>query len=126
MCWCWRLVAPAVKGTDPLTIVQDYYAAINTGDVDAAMAFVSPDAVFFNPSGFYNTPEEIRASLEQGVNDHATFDLSNFRVDGGRVLYDYKILVNGSSVESGTDGLTIVESGQIVFDGTERTEKSLP
>jgi hypothetical protein len=38
------------------------------------------------------------------------------------VGYDYEVLIAGEVVETGTDGLTIVKNGKIVFDGTESSE----
>jgi hypothetical protein len=86
------------------------------------MAYLAPDAVFANPTGRYTTPAEIRASLEGLAKDGITFELDNFRTTDGRVVYDYQVLLGSELLDSGTDGLTIVRDGLIVFDGTERTE----
>lgn len=102
--------------------VKGYYAALNAKDIDRAMAFIAPGAVFANPTGKYTTTAEIRASLEGLARDGFTFELSNFREKDGRVVYDYKVKLGEEVLDVGTDGLTIVKDGLIVFDGTERTE----
>ena len=99
-------------------IVAAYYAAINGGDVDTAMTFLSDDVVFINPTGTYVGRDEVRASIVAGVEGKVTIDVSNFADDKGRVTYDYVVKENGNAVEVGTTGLTIVEGGKIVFDGT--------
>lgn len=110
-----------------IAIVQGYYAALNAavadpGKIDEAMAFLAPDAIFINPTGSYPTLEAIRASLVAGATDGLTFDLSNFREQNGRVVYDYKVKSGADLLDSGSDGLTIVKAGKIIFDGTERTD----
>ncbi len=113
----------AVDGADPVAIVQMYYAALDAQDIELAMSYIAPTAEFANPTGKYTTTAEIRASLEGLFKDGITFELSNFRTtDGGRVVYDYKVLLGDELLDSGTDGLTIVKDGLIIFDGTERTE----
>lgn len=105
-------------------LVQQYYEALNRQDLDTAMSFIAADAVFINPTGSYTGAEEIRASLEAQFRDGITFELSNYRDTDGRVVYDYKVLIGGEVVETGTNGLTIVKDGLIVFDGTEGTENT--
>jgi limonene-1,2-epoxide hydrolase len=106
----------------PAAVVQRYYEAVNAKQLDAAMAFIADDAVFVNPYGTFRGKDDVRASLQLVMNDGITFDLSNFRDTNGRVVYDYKVFVNGEQVEVGTDGLTIVRDGKITLDATERWE----
>lgn len=115
---------PAATPTppDPAAVVQRYYEAVNTKQLDTAMTFIADNAVFVNPYGKFTGKDDIRASLQLVMNDGITFDLSNFRDTNGRVVYDYKVFVNGEEVEVGTDGLTIVRDGKITLDSTERWE----
>lgn len=112
---------------DPALVVQAYYAALNNAvsdpsRIDLAMQYIDPSAIFINPTGSYKTQEEIRASLVGGAKDGLTFDLSNFRNQDGRVVYDYQVKIGDELLDAGSDGLTIVKAGKIIFDGTERTE----
>ena len=109
--------------SEAASLVQRYYNAVNVEDLDTAMSFIAEEAVFINPMGSFIGKEEIRASLEILFEENITFEISNFRDTDGRVVYDYKVLVDGEGAEPGTDGLTIVKEGMIVFDGTERTER---
>ena len=48
-------VAPATPAkdlSDPLTLVTEYYAAIEASDIEKAMRFVSDDYVMTDPTGF--------------------------------------------------------------------------
>lgn len=103
-------------------LVAAYYAALNAKDMDKAMSFIAPDAVFSNPNGTFTGAAEIRKSLQNGFDAAVTFKLTNFRETDGRVVYDYEVLIAGDSVETGADGLTILKGGKVVFDGTERSE----
>jgi hypothetical protein len=53
--------------------------------------------------------------------DGIIFDLSNFRKTDGKVVYDYKVMQGTNLLDQGTNGLTVVKDGKIVFDGTEDT-----
>lgn len=117
--------APA-QAQDPVTVVQTYYDAYNNKDVDAAMENIAADAIFINPIGTFKGADEIRAHLQSIINDDLKFELSNFVNDNGRVTYGYEVIIGGETVETGTDGLTIVKDGKIVFDGTVGTEMQLP
>jgi limonene-1,2-epoxide hydrolase len=110
------------ESSDSIKVVKDFYAAVNAKDVDKAMRYVADTAVFVNPLGTFRGAEEVRHDLVRSF--FVTFEHSNFRAKGGRVVYDFKVKdVSGRVIAQGTDGLTIVDDGKIVFDGTERTEQ---
>jgi hypothetical protein len=113
--------APSADSSDPIVVVKNYYEALNTQNLDLAMSFIASDAVFINPTGTYEGTSAIRESLEGLGLDGITFELSNFRNTNGSVSYDYKVLQGDNLLDQGTNGLTIVENGKIVFDGTEDT-----
>jgi len=121
-----KIVFDGLEMAEGQYIIEQYYAALNAKDIDLAMSYIAPDAEFANPTGKYTTTEEIRASLDGLAKDGITFELSNFRAADGRVVYDYKVLLGEDVLDSGTDGLTIVQNGLITFDGTERTEAQVP
>lgn len=51
-----------------------------------------------------------------------SFALSNFREQEGRVVYDYVVSAKGNALDKGSDGVTRIREGAIIFDGTERTD----
>ncbi len=104
--------------------MQKYYEAVNAKKLDLAMSFIASDALFINPTGTYEGADAIRESLEGLNTDGITFDLSNFRNTDGTIIYDYEVLQAGNVLDKGTNGLTMVKNGLIVFDGTEDTVAS--
>ena len=116
-----QIIFDGLAPDEPEYVVQRYYQALNAKDVELAMSFVASDALFINPTGTYESADAIRESLAGLNKDGITFDLSNFRNTDGRVVYDYKVLQGGNLLDQGTNGLTIVKDGQVVFDGTEDT-----
>lgn len=116
-----QIIFDGLAPDEPEYIVQRYYQALNAKDVELAMSFVASDAVFINPTGTYEGADAIRESLAGLNKDGITFDLSNFRNTDGKVIYDYKVLQGGNLLDQGTNRLTVIKDGQVVFDGTEDT-----
>jgi len=116
-----KIIYDGLESAEQVWVVQKYYEAVNAKDLDLAMSFIASDALFINPTGTYEGAEAIRASLEGLNTDGITFDLSNFRNTDGTIVYDYEVLQGGNVLDQGTNGLTVVKDGLIVFDGTEET-----
>jgi ketosteroid isomerase-like protein len=116
-----KIIFDGLEPAEQIWIVQKYYEALNAKNLDLAMSFIAGDALFINPTGTYQGADAIRESLA-GVNtDGITFDLSNFRNTDGKIVYDYEVLQGSNVLDKGTNGLTMVKDGKIVFDGTEDT-----
>ena len=114
--------AASPRPGNAVQIVKAFYADVNANRIDKAMRYVAPTAVFINPIGKYTGKPAIRAFLQRGASEGIVFEHTNFRVHGGRVVYDFRVKQNSSIVAAGKDGLTVVKAGKIVFDGTEATE----
>lgn len=116
-----KIVFDGLENAEQIWVVQEYYEALNAGNIDFAMSFIASDAVFINPTGTYEGADAIRESLEGLKTDGITFDLSNFRNTDGTIVYDYEVLQGGNVLDKGTNGLTQVKDGLVIFDGTEET-----
>jgi ketosteroid isomerase-like protein len=116
-----KIVYDGLENAEQIWVVQEYYEALNAGNLDMAMSYISADAVFINPTGTYEGADAIRESLEGLKTEGITFDLSNFRNTDGTVVYDYEVLQGGNVLDKGTNGLTQVKDGLVIFDGTEET-----
>jgi ketosteroid isomerase-like protein len=116
-----KIVYDGLENAEQIWIVQEYYEALNAKQLDMAMSFIAPDALFINPTGTYEGAQAIRESLAGLNNDGITFDLSNFRNEDGKIIYDYQVLQGGNVLDTGTNGLTVVRDGKILFDGTKET-----
>jgi ketosteroid isomerase-like protein len=116
-----KIIYDGLENAEQTWIVQEYYEALNGKDLELAMSYIAGDAVFINPTGTYKGADAIRDSLAGLNKDGITFDLSNFRNNEGKVIYDYKVMQAANLLDQGTNGLTVVKDGKIVFDGTEDT-----
>ena len=105
-----------------VAVVAAFYSALNDKEIDRAMTYVADDASFVNPSGSYDGKEEIRGLLQAGADQDTTFELGNFRATGGHVVYDFLVRQGDLAVAQGSNGVTIVDRGKIVFDGDEANE----
>jgi ketosteroid isomerase-like protein len=116
-----KIVYDGLENAEQIWVVQKYYEALNSKQLELAMSFIAGDAVFINPTGTYEGADAIRESLAGLNTDGITFDLNNFRNTDGKVVYDYKVMQGSNLLDQGTNGLTVVKDGKIVFDGTEDT-----
>ena len=107
----------------PAEIVKVFFDDLNAHQIDKAMRYVSPKAVFDEPIGTFRGRAAVRGLLRREVAHQIVFHHSNFRVHGGRVVYDFRLTQYPFGiVATGTDGLTIVKGGKIVWDGDLREE----
>lgn len=116
-----KIIFDGLESAEQIWIVQKYYEALNAKKLDLAMSFIALDALFINPTGSYEGADAIRESLAGLNTEGITFDLSNFRNTDGQIVYDYKVMQGANLLDQGTNGLTIVKDGKVVFDGTEDT-----
>jgi ketosteroid isomerase-like protein len=116
-----KIIFDGLESAEQIWIVQRYYEALNARQLDLAMSYIAPDALFINPTGTYEGAEAIRESLAGLNTDGITFDLSNFRNTDGKIIYDYNVMQGGKVLDQGTNGLTAIKDGMIIFDGTEDT-----
>jgi ketosteroid isomerase-like protein len=115
-----KIIFDGLEPAEQVWIVQKYYEALNAQNPDLALAFVAPDALFINPMGKYEGTDAIRKLLNDLRSSKTTLELSNFRNTAGEVVYDYIVLQGTSIIDQGTNGLTVVKDGKIVFDGTQQ------
>jgi ketosteroid isomerase-like protein len=116
-----KIIYDGLENAEQIWVVQKYYEALNAKHLDLAMSFIAPEALFINPTGTYEGPDAIRESLAGLNTDGITFELGNFRNTDGKIVYDYRVVQGGNLLDQGTNGLTMVKDGMIVFDGTEET-----
>lgn len=121
-----KIVYDGLESAEQIWVVEKYYDAVNAKNLDLAMSFIAADASFINPTGTYEGADAIRESLAGLNTDGITFDLSNFRNTDGQIVYDYKVLQGTNLLDQGTNGLTIVENGMIIFDGVDNTGSADP
>jgi ketosteroid isomerase-like protein len=116
-----KIIFDGLEEAEQIWVVQKYYEAVNAQNTELALTFVAPDALFINPLGKYEGTESIHKLLEDLKFGDTTFNLSNLRNQEGKILYDYEVLQGSTVLDKGTNGLTVVKDGKIIFDGTENT-----
>ena len=116
-----KIIFDGLESAEQIWVVQKYYEGLNAKKLDLAMSFIAPDALFINPTGTYQGADAIRDSLAGLNTDGITFDLSNFHNTDGKIVYDYKVIQAGNLLDQGTNGLTVIKDGMVIFDGTEDT-----
>jgi ketosteroid isomerase-like protein len=119
---CWVLVSVLLTACgkpqeqDPVSVVQAFYDAANAEDIDAFMELVADDAeIEWGREGLVIGKENIRRHAEVLFLDFDfTFVLSDFQVDGNRVTFNHKmILDNTQTVMEQCADEVIVEGGKI-------------
>jgi ketosteroid isomerase-like protein len=101
---------------DPASVVQAFYEAASAEDLEAFMALVAGDAeIEWGRAGLVTGHEEIRIQAEALFEDwDFTFVLSDLEVDGQRVTFSHKMVLDGTQavVEECLDEV-LVEGGKI-------------
>ena len=114
-------LAPAVptampEPVDPAAIAQDFYKAVNAGDIESAMALVAEDVKC--RVGCYITGKEAFRSFIQGsinIGGGGRVDISDLQVEGEKVTYRWEAYnQDGSFVASGGESLQI-KNGHIIL-----------
>lgn len=104
--------------SDPAAIAQEFYAALNEGDVDKAMTFVSED-VQCRGACYLNGIDSFRAYIQGGVNANGKTEISDLKVEGNTVTYTWKGYTKEGFLEvQGTETLQI-KDGKIIFVDTQ-------
>jgi len=113
------VTAGCATSQDPQSVVESYFAAWNTRNVDDTMAYVADDASLeLDQLGVMREGiEDIRDGFEAMFSrSEWTIEVSDFETDGDRVNYNYVILSpSGGELEKGRSEATI-KDGRIVSE----------
>ncbi len=77
--------------TDPASVIQAFYEAINAEDVDAAMTFVADDAEFSTAHGDGTGIAQVRDLIQFLVDSNYQYELRDFMVEGETVTWTYDV-----------------------------------
>jgi ketosteroid isomerase-like protein len=115
--------------SDPEAVARAVYEAMNAGDVETALSYFADDAVLsLGAFGSFSGKEELRGSFEREVSLHASWELSDFQVEGDTVTFKSRYTSDdmralGVTLE-GTEVIT-VQDGKIVTDTWTVTDESM-
>lgn len=100
----------------PITVVKNFYEAVNARRMNEAMTLVADNAHFTKPYLSSDNKEDLRNQLRLLQSEVYTFELTNPVRGYGKVFYAYKVFRYGKEVETGLYGVTFVRDGKIISD----------
>ena len=103
--------AAAQPITEPVSVIEAFYEALNDGDLDAAMSFVGDDAKFIIDT-LYTGKTEIRDRLQEELDLGRHSELTDLREDGDKVSFVDKQTLGGATYEAQVEA--VVQEGLIV------------
>jgi hypothetical protein len=113
-------VAPTMaQAPNPATVVDAYTAAINAGNVDAALEFVADNAVYMRPAGQFVGKDQVRGFIQELVSRGAAIELLGEReVYGEYVTWRSRVAFGSPGAgpaEVRNLARSVVIDGKIVF-----------
>lgn len=100
---------------DPTEVVQGFWAAMEAGDVDAAMAFVADDAKC-KGSCYFTGKQSFQAYLQGYINSGRVTDLGELTVEGDTVRYPFNDYRNGLIMYENSEPESMqIKDGKIIF-----------
>ena len=107
--------ATAAPAADPAAVVQDFWVKLNAGDIEGALALMSPD-VKCRGRCYFGGQTAMRTTLQGYIDGGIETFVSEILVDGERVAYKVEIHRNGQLLSTGfADEAMVVQNGLIVL-----------
>jgi hypothetical protein len=119
----WMAPAPvSAQPMDPAAVIDAYTAAINAHDLEAALAFVSDDAVYMRPAGRYVGIAEVAEFIDGLIQQQVRIELigerqvlRNYVTWTSRVTLTDPMNPNAPPMVLTNQSESIVRDGKIVF-----------
>jgi hypothetical protein len=110
--------APTItpEPVDPAAIAQEFYQALNDGDLEAAMALVADD---IRQQGDLpiTDKESFRSLLQTMIDSGERTEISNLKVEGDQATYDWELYSkDGVLVVRGVETLQLQDGLIILFE----------
>jgi ketosteroid isomerase-like protein len=125
----------AVPGTllaqesDPEALARAVFEALNAGDVETALALYADDAVLdLGTFGKFTGKEELRGAFEHEVSLNASWEVSDFQVEGNTVTFKSRYTsdtMNALGVTLEATEVITIQDGKIKTDTWTATEESV-
>jgi hypothetical protein len=97
---------------DPAKVVQEFWDALNAGDVGTAISFVAEHATC-RGSCYFSGKALFQAYLQGVVDSGSTSKITNLQVEDDNVSFFWELYRNEALQETGTDTMQ-VQNGKIV------------
>ena len=97
--------------TDPIAVIQAFHDALNSGDLDEAMSYVTDHAKFITDN-VYIGKAEVRDFFQGEVDRNTHYELSGLKLEGDIVTWNVQAASDLGGFESPSEAL--VRDGKIV------------
>jgi hypothetical protein len=104
--------AAAVNPTEPGTVLLAHFAARNAFDVDAALGYVDPQAVFSSQKETASDSAAVRKFIQDRVNEGFNYTISDLVVSGDNLAFVVAVTKGGQDIAQ-LDGKATVVNGKI-------------
>jgi len=95
-------------------VVQGFYQALNDGDLESAMRFVADD-IECRGHCYITGKDSFQTFIQGNIDHNDQFEISELKVDGDKVTFNYVIHRGDSIFARGVDSVMQVQDGQIIY-----------
>lgn len=108
--------ALAPTASDPVTIAQGFWEALNAKNIDAAMAFVADDIVTDGLPSHFTNKVDFSAFMLSSVEGGDIFEITDLKLDSeDTVTYKISVDLRGNTEAFSGLGKLQVKDGKIVY-----------
>lgn len=100
--------------SNPEEIVQGFYQALNDGDLQTAMTFIADD-IECRGHCYITGKDSFQTFVQGNIDDNDQFEISELRVAGDKVTFNYTIQRGDSVLARGVDSVMQVQVGKIIY-----------
>ena len=102
------------KAAGPDEIVQGFYQAMNNGDLETALTFIADD-IECRGSCYITGKDSFQTFIQGNIDHNDQFEISDLRIDGDKVTFNYIIHRENSVLARGVDSVMRIQDGKIFY-----------
>jgi limonene-1,2-epoxide hydrolase len=108
------IATTAPEFVSPDEIVQEFYQAMNDGDIETAISFAADD-IDCRGHCYITGKDSFQTFIEVNIDHHDRFEISELRIDGNKVIFNYVIYRENSVLVRGIDSVMQIQDGKIIY-----------
>lgn len=98
----------------PEKIVQDFYQAIDDGDLETAMTFIA-DNIECRGHCYITGKDSFQTFIQGNIDHNDQFEINDLKVTGDKVTFSYIIHRADTVLTRGMDSVMQVQDGRIIY-----------
>ena len=106
--------ATTFEASSPEEIVQGFYQALNDGNLETALTFIADD-IECRGHCYITGKDSFQPFIQGNIDHNDQFEISELKVAGDRVTFNYVIQRGDSVLARGVDSVMQVQAGQIIY-----------